>query len=176
MRLQRYLNEKFYNGFMHYGTEIEVFVNPSSKELKELKDNNSEIRFLANMKEKKVYMWDGDRVTHEDAVDGGVMPTSGFNYRRYVFTGENADIIFGGTVLTQSGKLESDSWDARPTANYPKTDLEKMADKSTLESVRKMTKNNFSWLKKYGVDPKATKDIVDSLYARLLGMEANGEL
>lgn len=163
MKFERYLNEKFFSGFKQYGDEVEVFINPSSKEIKEIKDASSRgtIRFFANMKEKKVYMWNGDNAIHQDVVDSGLSPTSGFDYDDYALSGHDADIIFGGTV--EKGTTRSDTWDASPSAQYDTPDIAKHADDKTLDNVRKMAKQNFSWLSKYGIDPKGVKRMVDSL-------------
>lgn len=167
MRLQRYLKEKFYDAFKKWGDEVEIFMNPNSKEIKEIKSASGlgTIRFFANMKEKKVYMWNGDNAIHQDVVDNGLKPTQGFDYDGYALSGRNADIIFGGTI--ENGRVESDSWDARPTARYPRPDLAKRADKNTLPNVKKMAKQDFSWLKKHGIDPNDVKSIVDSLVTYL---------
>lgn len=67
MRLQRYLNEKFYKG-MHQrvmaGGDFEVFVNPSSKEMREFSQadptdrwNGVGYRYVLDFKEKNAYIF-----------------------------------------------------------------------------------------------------------------------
>jgi len=173
MRLEKYLNEKFYNSFNLYGHTIEIFENPSKSELNSITDGGGykSIRFFANMKTKKVIMWSGE-IPHGTAVDdGGVMPTPGFDYWDYVFKGRNADIIFGGTL--ENGNVISDSWDT--DGRFPNPDLTKKADTITLDNVKKMADQNLTWLKKY-MDIKQVEKIIGGLLERLEEMEADGDL
>lgn len=87
---------------------IDIFTNPNSSDLKELysrlsKDNpRKEIRFIANAKDKKVYVWDAALV-HHDAVSQQLGFTSGgpsrglINHPSYALDGFG--IISGGKIL-----------------------------------------------------------------------------
>jgi hypothetical protein len=174
MRLQKYINEKFYDAYRSRGRDMEIWENPNSKEMREM-TNSGTIRFFANMKTKKIYMWDGDRLTHKDVTDAGLQPVNGFNYVNYAMKGRHADIIFGGTLYR--GKVLSDSWDASDTAEFPTPDLAKRADSLTLKNVEIMSKRDFSWLDKYlNGNSSEVKRLVLSLLDRLKEMDDDGEL
>jgi hypothetical protein len=70
MRLQRYLNEKYYNTIVlnkstpALSGQFEVFVNPSKKELKEVTDEDG-YRFTIDFRTQKVYV-QGALSFHED--------------------------------------------------------------------------------------------------------------
>lgn len=70
MRLQKYLNDEYLDRYKLYGKSVEVFVNPSKKELKEIIEfedkKKNDIRFIADRKRKKVYAWNSLGGTHYD--------------------------------------------------------------------------------------------------------------
>ena len=71
MRLQNYLTEKYLKGFnfrhaMTGEMYIEIFENPSKKELRELTHQYG-VRFFADKRIKKVYAWD-PRLIHTQAL------------------------------------------------------------------------------------------------------------
>ena len=68
MRFFRYLNEDYLCRIEspYDGDSFEVFVNPSSKELRDASNNGKdEVRFLADFQYKKLYIWHSD-YTHAD--------------------------------------------------------------------------------------------------------------
>jgi hypothetical protein len=67
MKLKDFLKEEWFKTVKNVDGDIfEIFVNPTKKELTDLyKDEISYVRFLIDMKEEKVYVWDGD-LLHED--------------------------------------------------------------------------------------------------------------
>lgn len=57
MRLLQYLlNEEYETRIKMFGRSFEVFTNPTQKELKSLQSND--LKFIADSKDKKVYVWD----------------------------------------------------------------------------------------------------------------------
>lgn len=63
MRLKQYLREKFAEGFNHWSGYVEIFVNPSRKEMNEALKQGSTgktVRFIADGKTKKLYVWSID--------------------------------------------------------------------------------------------------------------------
>lgn len=70
MRLQQYLNDEYLGRYTLYGKSIEVFVNPSKKELKDIitidGKRKNDIRFIADRKKKKLYAWNSIGGIHYD--------------------------------------------------------------------------------------------------------------
>jgi len=64
MKLKQYINEEYYKRVKVNGRSIEVFINPSKKERKEAADKHNSIRFIADNKTKKVYVWNVYRAVH----------------------------------------------------------------------------------------------------------------
>ena len=64
MRLQQYINEEYSFGFKHVGKYIEVFSNPSQKEIKEI---GKSLRFFADNKSRKIYAFNGYNLIHGQA-------------------------------------------------------------------------------------------------------------
>ena len=64
MKFKQYINEEYFTGFKSYDDYIEVFVNPSQKEIKSM---GEVVRFIADNKSKKVYAFDGSDVIHSQA-------------------------------------------------------------------------------------------------------------
>jgi len=74
MRLQSYLQEEYLTRIsqvVRRGTDksFEVFVNPSKKELRKLKtkDGDFVVRWIADVKKEKLYVWNGDGPLHDSA-------------------------------------------------------------------------------------------------------------
>ncbi len=79
MRLYRYLTEKWIKSFKERGPfgkvgdkVVEVFVNPSKSELRDASGNaefdaisGKYVRFMADMKKKRIYVWDPESI-HRD--------------------------------------------------------------------------------------------------------------
>lgn len=64
-RLKHYLNEKYIGRVKtKYSKSSEIFVNPSFKEMREV---GPEIRFIADSRDKKLYVWNIYSVLHFDA-------------------------------------------------------------------------------------------------------------
>jgi len=64
MRLQSYLtNEEYYKRIKGYKKSYEVFINPSKKELKSIGDD---VRFIADNRVQRLYVWDWKGKLHDD--------------------------------------------------------------------------------------------------------------
>jgi len=57
------LLEEYHDSFQQFGKYVEVFKNPSKKELKDL---GQEIRFIADAVAKTIYVWEAILATHND--------------------------------------------------------------------------------------------------------------
>jgi hypothetical protein len=98
--------EKFYDAIRQKldRVDYEVFVNPSSKELKELQGTSRYgVRFLINFKTKEIFFFSGDML-HKTFMDNS--PDCP-RYREYTMSGKGLDYIFTGTMLSNS--YESDN-------------------------------------------------------------------
>jgi len=98
-RLKQYIKEEFFLGFKYGGEYIEVFVNPSKKELKRI----PEIRFIADNKKKKVYAWDSEFAIHTDVWDK---------------IGDSRDIYDSDTLLSGLAKKVGGKWKMTESDTY----------------------------------------------------------
>lgn len=55
--------EKYLTGFKQYGHIVDVYVNPTKKELKEIGEKT---RWIADAKSKKLYVWSAMGAVHGD--------------------------------------------------------------------------------------------------------------
>ena len=72
MRLQKYLTEKFFDAFKYGSRNIDIWVNPSKKELRDLymetKDNSwGSIGFICDITNDKIYFFSRKHIIHQDA-------------------------------------------------------------------------------------------------------------
>ena len=71
LNFNRYLKEKWVDGIVKRDTAFPIFENPSSKDLIELKKvglPNDLVRFAAVLSKKKLYVWSGMNIIHDDAL------------------------------------------------------------------------------------------------------------
>lgn len=131
MRLNKFLKERFEIGFKTFGEYFEIFTNPTSKEFKEVQDNNI-IRFIANKKNKRVYIFNPQGYIHHEAWDELKRQNveKGGNYYSEAEKGN----LFDGYCKLKGGKwviFSSEILDFSPM-NYTK-----------------IIKGNWSWVDKY---------------------------
>lgn len=68
MRLQKYLQEEYLTRMKKYNESVEIFVNPSFKEMREASTTSYGICFIADSKTKKVYVWDSENTIYHQEV------------------------------------------------------------------------------------------------------------
>lgn len=85
---------------------IEVFVNPDSKELRDLSKDANIIRFIADAKERKVYMWDGEEL-HLNIIES-LLP----EYYQVYFHGTQEGTVLIGTGILHGTKAYMTNADA----------------------------------------------------------------
>lgn len=61
------LLEKYLTGFKKYGHMVDVFENPTKKEMKEIEGGSGSFRFIADAKRQKIYVWSAMGAVHTDA-------------------------------------------------------------------------------------------------------------
>ena len=107
-----------------FGNSFELFVNPSSRDLKELP---KDIRFLASTKTKKLYVWNMDSMVHKRVWNE--LRTRGLEngVKEY----DESSYIFPGSATNIGGKLKLDIED------------------SSYYMDKTRYKHDWSWLDKY---------------------------
>lgn len=148
-RLQSYLtNEEYLTRLKGLGKvkSYEVFLNPSKKEMKELPVN---IRFIAHIKEKKIYVWDAFAGLHDDV------------WQELRHKDLRADIssgkIIAGTIEDRGiGKYELIEWDGDEH-------MITFINKLDINGLDKFA-NKIKWIDKYF---DITKSFKESMMERL---------
>ena len=163
MKLEQFLIERFANATRtSQGKHIELFINPSTQELKDLKKANPYgFRFIADMQLKKVFVWSNELI-HGDAIDSFQKQLKPLTYSNYVRHNTLADRYFMGDV-DRNGKVNSDIWDTFVwKSENTVTQMSMQVD--TFETMMNYDKQ---WLKKYGIDPKQIDYYVDTIWSNL---------
>jgi hypothetical protein len=152
MRLLKYINEEYFMRVKNSNNSVEVFLNPSRKEFKEIAANINSVRFIANKKTKKVYVWNTYEAIHSDMY-------------KLIFKGDfqketfERKIIPGIADVLSSGKsiMYSSDWlgDFFYRGEYGLTikDLEN-------------TKKDFQWMNKYINIDRYFKDLKNDVNDR----------
>lgn len=126
MRFLEYLKEKYFGSFTPKFSRkyIEIFTNPSKKELAEAAKNSSDraVRFAADAKKKKIYAWSSDG-THQEILDEIY---GSFDYPPHVLTG----IV----------KLKGGKWTVTPNG-VPMLEL--------YSNVDKLKATDWSWVERW---------------------------
>lgn len=127
------LSEEYFNSFNINGYLLKVFVNPNSDDLRELKSKR--IRFIADNKIKKVYVWNGYNAIHNSVVPKlGYPEQVGFN----LFCGE---AVVGSSISYLS---DADFID------YIVIKFEKLnLNQKEIDIVKFNLAQNWTWLDKY---------------------------
>uniref|UniRef100_A0A6M3K3V2 Uncharacterized protein n=1 Tax=viral metagenome TaxID=1070528 RepID=A0A6M3K3V2_9ZZZZ len=127
MRLYRFLNEKYFGRKM----DTEVFINPTIKEIMGIGSND--IRFVADNKKKKFYIWDAYKNIHVSIWDNVI----GDSNREF-----NDKTLFTGIAKLKGGKMHMHMSD----------ELEH--DKNTTERsvIQSLFENDWDWVDKYIID------------------------
>lgn len=162
MRLEQYLTEKYVNTIKHSSSTYDMFVNPSKKEIAEIESqsfNGEGFRFLADFKEKKVYIWSTE-IIHAQMIEDNPKTFTQILWNEYWAHAMDADRFLSGTI--ENGSVESDIWRAFDSkANRLKGNMAR-------EGLQKapfwnMERNDFKWLAKYGINPNEAKRLVTNV-------------
>ena len=97
MRLQKFLNEEYHGRVKpsHSIYSHEVFVNPSRKEMMSCK-NYDQIKFIADGKIKKLYIWDPDTSMHKELWEK--------EFKRNYINDINGEVLLPGYAEQLGGK------------------------------------------------------------------------
>ena len=138
MKFIEYLKEEYCASKEIVGTPVTVFVNPTSVEITQVGGKKVPIRFIADSKEKNLYIWNGDIAIHIDIFD--LLEKKG-----EIKKSELADIFWRdsnfltGIAWAKSGKMDffvSDQLE--PDIRMP--------------YVADMMRLDWSWMKQYFTD------------------------
>jgi len=115
MRLQQYLNEEYHSRIKtsYAKTTFEVFVNPSRKEFGEFKQD---VRFIADLDSKNVYIYHWDGPLHEEAWE----QINGTYLRNDINNGR----IFAGVATKRRGKWITNQGDGESNMDNYLHDLQ----------------------------------------------------
>ena len=121
------INEEWKDTFKIHGEAVEVFVDPTLKELEKIKGKYDSVRLLANSKTKELIVWEGGWF-HEDVINE-------LGLYRY------DDFLFAGEAEKRNGKWVYDmgSWDINMLEDEPSRAID-------------ILEKNWSWLTKYPID------------------------
>ena len=153
MRLKEYIKEEYFQRVKVRGKSIEVFKNPSRKEFIELRDKSepfNTVRFIADDKTKKVYIWPVLDSIHADMYRAFL----GSNFGRAV---SDRVIIPGVADVLRSGKsnMYSSDWLRDNFLNH-----------GSVEEVYDMY-NKFKWVNNYINIDNWFKNIKEDMKDRL---------
>ncbi len=110
-----YLAAKFFNAVKIGNNYIEVFTNPSTSEIRELKKTTGNIRLIIDNKTKTIYAWDGFLATHSKIIQALKLNIS---YNHTVLGAaiiHNSKLVFSGLSSTEetpaiTSKLMKINW------------------------------------------------------------------
>lgn len=111
--VEKYLNTYSYDLVPGFPQSVEIFINPSKKELRETSDNYAKsTRFIADNKKKVVYVFDGTKALHREMWEG-IAKEQGDSRRIYktedllvgVFQ-NNRDVMFESNYIYPLGIWE----------------------------------------------------------------------
>jgi hypothetical protein len=159
--------EKFLDAFQRTGNTIEVFVNPSKKELASIPDNQAAhgYRFFIDADKKKIYFLAGEVIHYwalansRELVRELKMGTS--KWSSAWATGEHVDRIMMGYTDRKMQNIVMDILDEVPNGS-------KKYREQTIENLQAFLDKDISWVKKYGINPK---DIEGPIKARISKLE-----
>src|SRR5574343_187779 len=148
MKFKEYLQEEWYKNIdVGYSKHdyIDIFVNPSIKELREIEtiNNSNEIRFIVKFPEEKIYVWSAWKAIHGD-VEQELNPN--YSWSKYDWSNN----FWGVAKFTGTKLLFISSDEMRHYKNFRKSFMEKWQGKD-------------DWTKKYFADGSII-DVVKNRY------------
>lgn len=134
-RFERYLNENFLTAFKVMGRTEEVFVNPTSAEVREImRASQSSVGVIMDIKSKQIYFFSRDNLIHSHA------------WKMFRPSGESRTLYQTDTLVTAEFDKDQMFW------NFDSQDA--FADERIIKSIQK---KDWSYFKKW--IPTIKKDI-----------------
>jgi hypothetical protein len=102
MKIKQFLREAFFTAAKAKGTVMEVFKNPTPREMKDASmvvGGKRDIRFLADSKGKKIYVWRPDFLHY-----------SAWNFIRKEKKGKDTRLVNDSTLFTGIARFIDGGW------------------------------------------------------------------
>ena len=98
------LSEEYFNTKNIRGFDVVIYKNPTLDEIKSLRAVNSGVRFIADAKSKKVYVWDANKSIHND-IFSSLVSWGAISW-------DNMDYYINGIAsVFDSGRMTFTVWD-----------------------------------------------------------------
>jgi hypothetical protein len=148
-KINNLLKEKYYTGNENFRGNVEIFIDPSPRELREIADlGDNYVRFMLNYDTKHLYAWDTNFL-HEDVIGilekSDAIPTKNiyFNPSKYQYCFSYGELI-GGKI--RINRTDSRYYDDK-NLKYAKMAIDELDD---------------DWNKKWFVTPPL--EVLQTLY------------
>lgn len=128
------LLEEYFNTKKVHGFDVPIYRNPTLGEVKSLKATNVGVRFIADSKFRKVYIWDASKSIHNEIFS--------FLVSLGVESWDNLDYCVNGIAnVSDSGQLTFTVWDfaARPGE----------MDNEKVNYFKRVKSQDWRWLDRY---------------------------
>lgn len=142
------LSEEYFNTKKVHGFDVPVYRNPTSDEVKSLKVMNVGVRFIADSKSRKVYIWDASKSIHNEIFS--------FLVSLGVESWNNLDYCVNGLAsVSNSGTLNFIVWDFADRPGDMNIDI--------VNYFKKISSQDWQWLDRHipGASVFLTKKIIE---------------
>lgn len=156
MRLQHYLQEKFAGAMMQDDELLEIFKNPTSKEMSEMKEKYTRgFRFIIDLHKQDVYITSSEML-HENMVKYIKPELEGLNYVKYYREGLGLDrYILGTSVGNSLDYITSDVYQYIQRYNIDRL-------REMLEWIEEANTYQVNWLSRW-VNPTKVTRLLDEV-------------
>lgn len=156
MRLIQYLTDEYVTSFKHYGNYVEIFKNPSRKEMLDasstqgvtLSAPGKNIRFFVDMKNHDLYVWSPNSY-HADAANAIAKDNGGFSGNKF-----NYQMAIPGVATLQGGKWNMTSSDELDSDYAFDEYFNEFGDPTIGNKIKSYDFSDFKWVKsRINVEP-----------------------
>ena len=140
------LSEEYWGAKNVSGTYTIIYDNPTASDLKDLNltmntgNSRRVVRFIANAKDKKVYVWDAWNAHHTQ-----MRPVLGFNSNSL----SDYRLMDGYAILTSSNKLTIDDWSDFDTEWMTTNRSNPKWSNDIVPFLKSFLSGSWSWLDRY---------------------------
>jgi hypothetical protein len=140
--LDIHLNEKYLNSIQGYGEDHEVFINPTKRDMRDIKEKSPYgYRFLINHKDKKFYAFSANTY-HQVFFDGLAQEEGLPAWGQFWSGGKGNSYLFSGHT-DSGGRIDTDFF----------------MQKRKEQDLVKLLGQNWDWAKKY-IDIDAVRNVI----------------
>jgi hypothetical protein len=104
MKYFKFLCEEYFDRFDSNKIHVEIFVNPTKKELLKIRQNSDSVRFIVDFKIEQVYVTNNLKIIHYDMIGYTKIYDTGLEYN-------DIGPFMGVAYITPNGKLEARTCD-----------------------------------------------------------------